>query len=397
MANPVSEPTMTSLILELGVIYGGSALLATIFLFLKQPVVLAYIFAGILLGPSGLEFIKDPDAIERFSHFGIILLMFLIGIDLDIKDLLRSLKKTALLTVGSSALFAGTTVLVLTAFGIPLSEAIIAGAGLMFSSTVVALKLLPTTDLHQKRIGELMVSILLFQDILAILVILILSGHGNGENSLVQMVPMLVLKAVALFGICYVAVKYLVFNLFRRFDVIQEYIFVFSIGWCLLLAEVGHAVGLSHEIGAFIAGISLAISPVAMIIAEKLKPLREFFLILFFFAIGAEFNLAILPTILLPGLVLATLIVFIKPVAFSWGFRRAGENSDTARELGIRLGQGSEFSLLVVVSALGDNLISEHTLNLVQFTVIATFMISTYLVMRRYATPISVDAKQRRD
>lgn len=397
MANPVSEPTMTSLILELGVIYGGSALLATIFLFLKQPVVLAYIFAGILLGPSGLEFIKDPDAIERFAHFGIILLMFLIGIDLDIKDLLRSLKKTALLTIGSSILFAGTTVLVLTTFGIPLSEAIIAGAGLMFSSTVVGLKLLPTTDLHQKRIGELMVSILLFQDILAILVILILSGHGNSDNTIIQMVPMLVLKAVALFAVCFYTVKYLVFNLFRRFDVIQEYIFVFSIGWCLLLAEVGHGIGLSHEIGAFIAGISLAVSPVAMIIAEKLKPLREFFLILFFFAIGAEFNLSILPTILLPGLVLAILLVVIKPLAFSWGFRRAGENSDTARELGTRLGQGSEFSLLVVVSALADNLISERTLNMVQFTVIATFMISTYMVMRRYATPISVDAKHRRD
>lgn len=389
---------MTNLILELGVIYGGSAFLATMFLFLKQPVVLAYIFSGVIFGPFGLKMVQDPHNIEKFSHFGIILLMFLIGINLDIKELMRLLKKTALLTIGTSILFAGLTVGVLTLFGIPPQEAMIAGAGLMFSSTVVGLKLIPTTDLHNKRIGELMVSILLFQDILAIIVILLLKGHAKGvDSNLFGVVSLLLLKTVTLWIGAYYAVKYPVFRLFRKFDVIQEYIFIFSIGWCLILAEVAHIVGLSHEIGAFIAGVSLAISPVAMIISEKLKPLREFFLILFFFAVGAGFNLTSIPDIIIPGTVLALILVAIKPFAFRWGFRRFGEKPETAQEIGVRLGQGSEFSLLVAASAMSDSVISEKTSNLVEFTVILTFMISTYWVMKKYATPISVDAKHRRD
>jgi len=357
-------------------------------------VVLAYIFAGLLFGPSALGLIKDPHNIEKFAHFGIILLMFLIGINLDIKELIRLLRKTALLTLGTSALFATATVGILVAFGFPPIEALIAGAGLMFSSTVVALKLIPTTDLHNKRLGELMVSILLFQDIMAIFVILLLAGGGQ---SMATVVPLLILKTVLLFLACYFTVKHLVFKLFRKFDVIQEYIFIFTIGWCLFLAQIAAMIGLSNEIGAFIAGISMAVSPIAMIIAEKLKPLREFFLILFFFSIGAQFHPDSLMEIVIPGTVLAVALVILKPLAFSWGFRRFNEKPETAMEMGVRLGQGSEFTLLVGASAMMDEIISKKTFMLMEYTVILTFMLSTYWVMRKYATPISTDAKHRRD
>ncbi len=386
---------MNYLIMELCVIYGGSALLATLFLYLKQPVVLAYIFAGLLCGPYSLGLVKDPENIEKFAHFGIILLMFLIGINLNIKELGRLLQKTALLTLGSSAFFAIATVAILTAFKFPLSEALIAGAGLMFSSTVVALKLLPTTDLHNKRLGELMVSILLFQDIMAIVIILILAGGGG--QSLAITVPLLIIKTVLLFVVCYFLVKNVVFNLFRKFDVIQEYIFIFVIGWCLALAQIAASLDLSYEIGAFIAGISMAVSPIAMIIAEKLKPLREFFLILFFFSIGAQFHPESLVEIAIPGTILAVFLVILKPLAFSWGFRKFKETPETAMEMGVRLGQGSEFTLLVGVTALADQMISKKTFMLMEYTVILTFMLSTYWVMKKYATPISTDAKRRRD
>jgi len=382
------------LILELGVIYGGSAVLATLFLYLKQPVVLAYIFSGILFGPSVLGWVKNPDAIEGFSHFGIILLMFLIGINLDIKELFRLLKKTALLTVGSSLLFASASFLTLLAFKLSPTEALIASAGLMFSSTVIGLKLIPTTDLHNKRIGELMISILLFQDILAIFVILLFSSHGQ---PIFQAVPLLILKTILISTVGFLIVKHVVFRLFMRFDVIQEYIFIFSIGWCLFFAEIAALLGLSHEIGAFIAGLTLAISPVASIIAEKLKPLREFFLILFFFAIGAGFEIKAMGDIILPALVLSIVLVVIKPLVFRWGFRKFGEKDETAHEIGVRLGQGSEFSLLVAASATSEGLISHKMLSLIEVTVILTFMFSTYRVLKNYATPISADPKQRRD
>jgi len=141
----------------------------------------------------------------------------------------------------------------------------------------------------------------------------------------------------------------------------------------------------------------MAVSPIAMIIAEKLKPLREFFLILFFFSIGAQFHPDSLMEIVIPGTVLAVALVILKPLAFSWGFRRFNEKPETAMEMGVRLGQGSEFTLLVGASAMMDEIISKKTFMLMEYTVILTFMLSTYWVMRKYATPISTDAKHRRD
>ncbi len=178
---------MTNLLLELGVIYGGSAILATLFLYLKQPMVLSYIFSGVIFGPSILGWVTNPQDIEHFSHFGIILLMFLIGLELDVKELVKLLKKSAPITIGSSLIFATLGFLTLVAFNIPLKESLIAGLALMFSSTVVGLKLIPTTDLHQKRLGEIMISVLLFQDIIAIIVILMLAGGGGAIYTVVPL------------------------------------------------------------------------------------------------------------------------------------------------------------------------------------------------------------------
>jgi len=201
-----------------------------------------------------------------------------------------------------------------------------------------------------------------------------------------------VLTAVA-FGL----VKYVINNLFLRFDIIQEYTFLLALGWGLFGAGVAEYIGLSYEMGAFIAGVAFASSPVSLAIAEHLKPLRDFFLILFFFSIGAQFNILVTQNVLMAGVVIAILIIAVKPFIFKQGFQFIGEDKDFSMELGVRLGQGSEFSLLVAYSALASGLIGAHASYLIQMVVIITFVLSTYWVVYRYRTPISSTEKNRMD
>ena len=168
------------------------------------------------------------------------------------------------------------------------------GAAMMFSSTLICIKLLPTTILHHKHAGEIIIGLLLMQDFIAIFVLLILLSSTTGQLDFDRIfLTLITLPLLVLFAWAFV--KIVILKLISKFDQMGEYIFLLSIGWCLGLSEIAEILGFSREIGAFIAGISIASSPVSQHIALTLKPLRDFFLIMFFFSIGAGFNLKFLP------------------------------------------------------------------------------------------------------
>ncbi len=377
---------LDNIVLELAVIFAGSALLGTLFLYLRQPIILAYIVLGALIGPMGFRFLGSAEHIEHLSHIGIILLLFLLGLNLHPEKLLLLFKKTSIITIGTSLVFLLLGMATCLCLGFDLMDSFIVGAAMMFSSTIVSLKLIPTTTLHQKHTGEMMISVLLLQDILAILLLLFLGG-GDGGGMLATIFVML--KLVGLGFVSFFVVKFIVMPLFKRFDVIKEYFFLVSLGWCLLMAEVAHLLGLSYEMGAFIAGVAIAAFPVALVISENLKPLREFFLILFFFSIGAKFDLFVTKNLMVPGIVLTAVVVLAKPMFFGMAFKAIREEGRIARELGVRLGQASEFSLLVAYSAENSGRISGDASFLIQTVVVFSFIVSTYWVVCKYPTPIS--------
>lgn len=175
-------------------------------------------------------------------------------------------------------------------FGLTSMESWVLGAAMMFSSTIIGLKLLPTTILHHQHTGEVMISVLLMQDLIAIIVLIILNGaHQDGGLSIDDLILVCTaLPALILFAFTFN--RYILIKLLARFDRTQEYVFLLSIGWCLGLSVLGQRLGLSEDIGAFVAGVALASSPISLFIAESLKPLRDFFLVMFFFTIGATFN-----------------------------------------------------------------------------------------------------------
>ena len=159
----------------------------------------------------------------------------------------------------------------------------------------------------------------------------------------------------------------------------------------------GSHLGLSYEIGAFVAGVTLASSPIALFIAESFRPLRDFFLVMFFFSLGAGFDIRILPDIFAPAALLASVVLLLKPPVFARLLVSSGETANLAREVGVRLGQVSEFSLMIAVLALDAQAIGPKASYLIQTSTLLTFIVSSYRIMLRYPSPIAVSARLRKD
>ena len=241
-----------------------------------------------------------------------------------------------------------------------------------------------------------MVGLLLFQDFLAIICLLILASGTPGDLNLPEL-GMAFAALPALGVIAFAFVKYVLLHLIARFDRFHEYIFLLAIGWCLGLAKLAEFMHLSAEIGAFIAGITLATSPISQFIALNLKPLRDFFLILFFFALGAQLNIDLLPSLLIPIIAVSAVVLITKPVVFYGLLCRKSERKGLAWDIGFRLGQISEFSLLLTLVASTNGIISEKVTVVIQSAAIVTFLVSSYIVIFCFPNPIAVSEKLRRD
>ncbi len=382
-----------SLLFSFFLIFTSVALLSTIALFFRQPLLVAYIVVGVTLGPYGLSYVSDLSLLNDISEFGIIFLLFLLGLDMQPTKLFVTLKKTFLVTLISSLLFILLGYSTGLLFSLSHTESLVIGFTLIFSSTIIGIKLLPTTVLHQKHMGEIMVGILLMQDFTAIFILAFLDS-GNQENSSTLEV---LLAFPVLLVMTYLVARFVLISLIARFDHFREYIFLLAIGWCLGIAELAAGIGLSAEIGAFVAGVSLATNPISQFIAYSLKPLRDFFLVLFFFSLGAQFNIGLLGEIIAPAIVLAGLTLTIKPVVFRYLLRRFSERNKLAWDAGLRLGQISEFSLLIAFVATQSGVIGETTSLIIQGAAIITFLISSYVVVLFCPTPIAISSKLRRD
>ncbi|MDX2463670.1 MAG: cation:proton antiporter [Porticoccus sp.] len=377
-------------------IFTGSAIIASLAIYGRQPLLVAYIALGALIGPYGLGWVQDVQLLSEISEIGIIFLLFLLGLDLQPQSLMMALRKVTVVTLISSFSFAVAGYLVALMFGFTLTECLIIGAAMMFSSTIIGIKLLPTTILHHRHIGEMMIGLLLMQDFLAIFVLLVLlSGEGGQIDAMQIGITLLALPLLILFAWAFV--RWVLLKLIAKFDRMGEYIFLLAIGWCMGLSELAEVLGLSREIGAFLAGITLASSPIAQHIALTLKPLRDFFLIMFFFSLGAGFNLGLLPEIALAAIVLGGVMLILKPAIFRFLLGRQSEKKVLAWDIGFRLGQISEFSLLIAYVAFNASLIGILASHLIQAAAILTFLVSSYIVTFNFPNPIAVKEKLRRN
>ena len=385
-----------SVLFSVFLIFTGAALLATVALFARQSLLIAYIAVGVIAGPSVTGLITDPHLIAELAHIGIIFLLFLLGLDLSPRKLLGQIQEAVGVTLISSIIFALLGYGVGLAAGLSRVDCLVVGMASTLSSTIIGLKLLPTTVLHHRHTGEVIISILLLQDLLAIGALLLIDTLAAGSMPWLQ-AGLEFAGLPLLFAGGLVAERWLLRPLFQRFDKVGEYVFLLSLGWCLGLAQFAQSLGLSYEVGAFIGGITLANSPIAPFIAESLRPLRDFFLVMFFFALGAGFDLAGAASVWPSALALAAGVLVIKPVTYRALLRRYGESTVLAGEAGVRLGQMSEFSLLLVAVAVQAQTISQQAAHLVQVATLITFVVSSTFVVLRYPSPIALSEHLRRD
>jgi len=389
----------TSVVFTMFLIFFGAAILATLALYARQAILVSYIALGVILGPMVLDWVDNAHLVEQISDIGIMFLLFLLGMNMPPQKLKQLVRETTLVTLASAVLLmlVGTAVAFLFAF--TWFESVVIGVAMTFSSTIIGLKLLPTTVLHHLRTGEVMISILLLQDVLAIAVLIMLQMSHAAIGGEVSIFPMLLplLWLPTLFFLAYGIERLILKKLIQHFDQFQEYMFLLAIGWCLAMAQLAETVGLSYEIGAFIAGVALAHHPVSVFLADRLRPLRDFFLIMFFFTIGAGFTLANIGPVILPALFLAAIALYFKPLLFSKLLIYSGEEKERAKEVGVRLGQMSEFSLLIAMLAMDLAVIGSHASALIHLATVITLMISPYLIMTRYPSPMAMSEHLRRD
>ena len=385
-----------SIVFTLFLIFTGAACFATLALFARQALIVGYIVLGVLVGPWGAGWVADTRLIANLAEIGIIFLLFLLGLNLKPQKLWLLLKQTLLVTLLTSIIFGLVGAAIALGFGFTVAESALVGIAAMFSSTIVGIKLLPTTVLHHRHTGEVIISVLLLQDLIAIVVLLALQGLETGALGWLDF-GRLVLALPLLIGAAFLAERYLLMPLFRRFDRVQEYMFLLTLAWCLGIAQLAHSVGLSYEIGAFVGGIVVATSPIALFIAESLKPLRDFFLVMFFFAMGASLDLEVAARVLPPAIVLGVVMLALKPVVFRFALGRVAESAELAWETGWRLGQMSEFSLLITFLAIQSVLIGQQVAIMIQLATLITFIGSSTIVVLRFPTPVGVSDRLRRD
>lgn len=379
----------------IGVIVICCALLAWLACCARQPVIIAYFLCGVLIGPWGLKLVPDLNHLSEISHIGIALLLFLAGLVLHPQHLKQLFRRVSIITLGGYALAGFTLFPFFLAWGYSSAESLIATGALMFSSTILVVKLLPTTTLHQKHMGAVCIAILIAQDITAILLMLFLA-RGTADAAWYSILK-LGAKTVLLVVFALVFEQYVLRRMMRISERFNEVSVMLCLAWCLGLALLAKFAGLSYAVGAFLAGVTMARTKMAYVLSEQLKPLRDFFLMLFFVVLGAQMDLFQAKSVWLAAVLASVLILVTRPLCYRWMFRLIGEPREFARETGFRLGQASEFSLLVALIAAESGMITGEFSQLIQIATIITMVVSSYIVVLRFPTPIGVRPELSRD
>ena len=362
---------------QVSVLLGVTAAIAVIVRALRQPLLVAYILAGIISGPILLDFIEGNDEAYRvFSQFGIVLLLFVLGLSLNFQYLKKIGKVAVVAGLGQLVLTALLAYLLLASFAVPFFSALWLGFAMTFSSTIIVTKLLSDKKDTESVYGRYTIGLMLVQDVIAIIMMLFITSPAHGAASLALFTGVLIVKAGVLVACIYFLAKFLIPFLLDHIAASAEFLFLFTLAWCFGIAALVHAFGFSLEIGAIMAGLSLGSSPYQPEISSRIRPLRDFFLIMFFIILGSQMYLSSFEAALIPGLALSGFVLLVKPLILYVVFRLMRFTRRNSFLVSTTGAQVSEFGfILLVAGALGNG---ERAM----FTIVAlvTIFISSYLI-----------------
>lgn len=377
---------MEGVFLDITLMLTLAVALGIVFRALRQPEILAYMLAGIIIGPLGLFRLHEPEAMHAFSEIGITLLLFILGLELKLSEL-RSVGKVALITGIGQIVFTS-----LIGFGIclllgisPIASVYLSVA-LTFSSTIVIVKLLSDKKDLNALYGKVAIGFLLVQDFVAIIALIILAGFASGEGAALpepSTFLWLLGKAALLFAVMVYLSQKIIPRLIHKLSHSRELLFLFAIAWAFGISAVVSApwMGLSIEIGGFLAGLALANSTESFQIVSKVRSLRDFFITLFFVLLGTNLVFESMGTILLPAVLLSAFVLVGNPLIVMIIMGAMGFRKRTSFMAGLTVAQISEFSLIVTFMGLRIGHISPELVSLVTLVAMITFTLSTYAII----------------
>jgi Kef-type K+ transport system membrane component KefB len=369
-----------SVFAELSLIIAIATGISLLMRILRQPLIIGHIITGIIVGPAILNLVKSPETIEIFSNIGITLLLFIIGLGLNpkvIKEVGKVAGITGFVQVGATAAFAWGGGIIL---GLSKIEAAFFAVALAFSSTIIILKLLSDKKEQNRLYGKIAIGILLVQDVLATIALLFVTSRSEGGFSASQLAILALKGALVVTPVLFVG-NVIVPKFNRLIAGSQEFLFLFAIGWGFGVAALFELTGFSIEIGALVAGVSLASLPFTQEIGARLRPLRDFFIIVFFIALGTRIAFGNLSEAL-PAIIMGTLIAIIfKPLIILTIMGLMSYTKRTSFKTAVSMAQISEFSLVFIILGSRKGLISDELVSTMTMIALITIAISTYLII----------------
>jgi len=347
---------------------------------LKQPLIIGYIITGIIVGPYVFNYLKEPEAIESFGKFGIALLLFIVGLGLNFK---------AVKEVGKAAVFTGlgqvffTTLIsyfIVSSLGYSSVSAIYISIAMAFSSTIIVLKLLNDKREQNKLYGKISIGFLLVQDVVATLALVVASASGSGSLEISDFL-LLLAKGFGLGIALFLITKFILKPMSSFLSRTQELLFLFTLAWGFGVGAMFKWAGFSLEIGALVAGVSMAGLHYAQDVASKLRPLRDFFVVIFFIVLGATLNLSAVQSVLGEAILLSALVLIGNPIIVMTIMGLMGYTKKTSFKAGLAVAQISEFSLIFVLLGASNGQVDETVVSLVTVVALVTIAISSYMII----------------
>ncbi len=365
-----------ALILALAVAGGAIAKL------LRQPVVVSFIVVGILAGPTAFNLVEGAEEIRLFAKFGIAILLFLVGLKLDF-HMIRSTGKVALIAGLSQVAFTAAVGFGLAVlFGFELTTALYIAVALTFSSTIIIIKLIGDKRELDTLYGRIAVGILIVQDILVVAAMVVIVTIGTpGEGSVVTDLVVTLASSAVFLGVAAFASRFVLEKVLDWISKSPELTLLFGVAWAIVLAAVSTLIGLSMEIGAFVAGVSLASTAYRESLGARMVSLRDVMLLFFFIELGASLTFADALGQLWPAIVLSVFVLVGKPLIVFAIMGWMGYRSITSFRTGVALAQISEFSLILIALGFSLGQVDSAVLSLVTLVAVFTITVSSYLIL----------------
>ncbi len=369
------------LFIELSLIIAIGAAVSIIMRILRQPLIIGYIITGLLVGPTVFNLVTSGETLTVFSDIGIALLLFLVGLGLNPK-VIKEVGKVAVLTgVGQVAFTTFFGYLIVSALtDLTTTATLYVAIGLAFSSTIIILKLLSDKKEQTRLHGKIATGFLLVQDIIATFALLFVSANGSGgleANDLIQ----LTIKGLMLISAMYLVTARILPYFNKTIAGSQELLFLFAIAWGLGIGAIFKVAGFSLEVGALAAGISLAQFPYAQEASSRLKPLRDFFIVLFFVILGSQLDLSNIIAVLPLSLLLSAFVIIGNPIIVMAIMGSLGYKKKTSFKTSLAVAQISEFSLVLLLLANKSGQVTTETLSLMTVVGLITIAVSSYIIL----------------